>query len=92
MQHGLNYDFVNTPTYSPTDIDECFDAAMNSIELCLNNTVCVNNLGSYLCSCVSGYSLVNGTCIRKIAGVISLHHIAHATISIMQFLSTCTCT
>ncbi len=51
------------------DIDECFEAAVSSppINLCENspNSQCVNNIGSFNCTCVPGYTLDDGKCERK---------------------------
>ena len=49
------------------DIDECFEAAVNSIDICedVENSRCVNAIGSYNCSCVSGYKMMNESCQRK---------------------------
>lgn len=50
-----------------SDIDECFEAALMSTDLCADdrNTQCMNLEGSYECTCVSGYSRENGTCQSK---------------------------
>ena len=50
------------------DIDECFEAAIESLNLCESdpNSQCVNNEGTFNCTCVSGYILnENGTCESK---------------------------
>ena len=49
------------------DIDECLEAAISSIDLCedVENSQCVNVIGSYNCSCVSGYEMISGLCERK---------------------------
>lgn len=39
------------------DVDECQEL----FEACDGVGVCVNNMGSYLCSCSEGYQQVNGT-------------------------------
>ena len=46
----------------PSDIDECLEAAVYNIQLCTQNTVCVNTDGTYECPCISGFQLTNGTC------------------------------
>ena len=50
-----------------TDIDECFEAALNATDLCEGdgNSQCLNTHGSYLCVCVPGHEDINGTCTRK---------------------------
>ena len=45
-----------------TDVDECLDAAINVVNLCEDNSECVNTEGSFLCPCVPGYEMVNETC------------------------------
>lgn len=51
------------------DIDECLVAALNATDLCedTENSQCVNTEGFYDCICVPGYTLVNGSCERKLA-------------------------
>ena len=46
--------------YSHIDVDECSE----NKTLCSNEVeYCVNTLGSYMCVCVTGYSMnANGTC------------------------------
>lgn len=42
-----------------TDIDECAEATHKC------DSICVNTEGSYVCSCYTGYKLVNNTaCIK----------------------------
>ena len=41
------------------DVDECTTGVHNCTQ---NNQQCVNRLGSFICECVSGYELLNGTC------------------------------
>lgn len=50
-----------------TDIDECFEAAQNLTDICqdVENSQCINTIGSYNCSCVSGYQLIGAICQRK---------------------------
>ena len=38
-------------------IDEC-----STDHNCTQNQQCVNILGTFICECVSGYELLNGTC------------------------------
>lgn len=47
-----------------TDTNECFLAALTSIDVCENdeNAECVNTAGFYNCSCVPGYERINGSC------------------------------
>ena len=40
------------------DIDECTTGVHN----CTQNQQCINRPGSFICECVSGYELLNGTC------------------------------
>ena len=40
------------------DIDECSTGDHN----CTQNQWCVNSPGTFICECVSGYELLNGTC------------------------------
>ena len=47
------------------DVDECKAAALNNVQLCSDNTQCVNTPGSYNCACAPGYMLVNGKCERE---------------------------
>ena len=50
------------------DIDECFEAALESTNLCESNpnSQCVNREGSFECVCVPGYiHNESGTCQRK---------------------------
>ena len=48
------------------DIDECLEAAQSNTDLCQDkNSECVNNEGSYMCTCVPGYENINNTCSRK---------------------------
>ena len=52
------------------DIDECFEAALLSTNLCESdpNSQCVNSAGTFECVCVSGYTRnENGTCESKIS-------------------------
>lgn len=54
---------LDIPIY--IDIDECFETALESTNLCESdpNSQCVNRQGSFECVCVSGYILNgNGTC------------------------------
>ena len=51
------------------DIDDCFEAALESSNLCESdpNSQCVNRAGSFECVCVPGYSLnANNTCQSKL--------------------------
>jgi hypothetical protein len=43
-------------------------AALNATDLCegVDNSQCVNTEGSYDCTCVPGYTLVNGSCEREL--------------------------
>ena len=55
-------------TTSIVDINECFEAALGSTNLCESdpNSQCVNSEGSFECVCVPGYILnENRTCERK---------------------------
>ena len=50
------------------DIDECFEAALTSTNLCESdpNSQCVNNKGSFECVCVPGYiRSESGACESK---------------------------
>ena len=47
------------------DIDECLEAALSSVDLCDQNSQCVNSDGSFSCICVPGYEEINGTCSRE---------------------------
>ena len=51
-----------------TDIDECLEAALNAVDLCVDdqNTQCSNTEGSFECICVPGFARENGTCHGKI--------------------------
>ena len=40
------------------DIDECTTGVHN----CIQNQQCVNRPGNYVCECLIGYELLNGTC------------------------------
>ena len=53
------------PSFSCVDVNECLEGAMYLLDLCTNDTGCVNLRGSYACACVPGYSLVNGSCQCK---------------------------
>ena len=53
---------ITVKMYFLSDVDECMEAALYGIELCSENTVCLNNEGSYECPCISGFHLTNGTC------------------------------
>ena len=44
--------------FSLTDINECNDNNGN----CLENSNCVNILGSFTCECQRGYEMINGEC------------------------------
>ena len=50
-----------------TDVDECLEASLVSMELCQDdrNSQCLNSEGSFVCICVPGYEEINGTCSRK---------------------------
>ena len=50
-----------------SDIDECLDTAFNGDNLCVDvpNSHCINTEGSYECTCVPGYSLLDGSCQRS---------------------------
>ena len=52
-----------------TDIDECLEAALNAVDLCVDdqNTQCSNREGSFECICVPGFARENGTCHGKIS-------------------------
>ena len=56
----LDYNQLITFFYSHTDINECIE----NKTLCSNEVEnCANTLGSYMCICVTGYSMSsNGTC------------------------------
>ena len=43
---------------SSIDIDEC----TTGVHGCLQNQQCINRPGNYVCECVTGYELLNGTC------------------------------
>lgn len=43
-----------------TDINEC------ELGKCPDFSVCTNTGGSYLCTCIDGYMMENGTCVGKI--------------------------
>lgn len=45
-----------------SDIDECLEAAVYNIELCTDNTACLNAQGGYECVCVAGYAITDGEC------------------------------
>ena len=45
-----------------TDIDECLLRAMDGIQLCSNQMVCINTEGSFTCRCPSGTTLIDGVC------------------------------
>ena len=64
----LSLSLTHTHTHTHTDIDECFVAAVEGTDLCENetNSRCVNSEGSFDCVCVPGYTVVNGTCQRKL--------------------------
>ena len=66
--HILVYVFIMA------DIDECFEAALMSTDLCAHdkNTQCMNLEGSYECTCVPGYSRENGTCQSKFIIIVDL--------------------
>ena len=36
----------------PSDIDEC----LGDTDTCHSNATCTNSIGSYLCTCVTGYT------------------------------------
>ena len=44
--------------YSSIDIDEC----TTGVHGCLQTQQCINRPGNYVCECVTGYELLNGTC------------------------------
>ena len=50
---------------SPTDIDECHEAALEDTGLCGRNGNCINSEGSYDCICATGSALEDGTCQCK---------------------------
>lgn len=52
------------------DIDECEEAARDGVTLCAENSACRNTLGSYNCTCFSGYARISGTCIHLPAEVL----------------------
>ena len=41
------------------DIDECSTGDHNCTQ---NHLQCVNRPGTFICECVTGYELLNGTC------------------------------
>lgn len=45
------------------DVDEC--GATTNPCASQNNTVCINNPGSYVCSCKNGYQKENDACVSK---------------------------
>ena len=51
-----------------SDINECFEAALRAADACEDdpNTQCINDEGSFNCSCVPGYHRVNNECQRKL--------------------------
>ena len=57
--------FTSQLYYSCADIDECEEAARNDSSICVENSDCINTLGSYRCACFEGYLLVNGSCQRE---------------------------
>ena len=57
---------IVTEVYCFSDLDECLEAATYYIDLCSQNTVCVNTEGAYECPCLSGFKLTNGTCQSKL--------------------------
>ena len=44
------------------DVDECVEAALYNIELCKENSICLNTEGTYECPCISGYKRIDETC------------------------------
>ena len=54
--------FIVSGTDCDTDINECQEPNKCGDEL----KVCANNVGSYTCTCMSGYTLSdNGTCVGR---------------------------
>lgn len=41
------------------DVDECVETP----DICGSETICTNTNGSYICSCKTGYTEKNGTCV-----------------------------
>ena len=57
----VNYTIITYATYVHDmfiDINECTAETHN----CTQNQRCVNMPGNFMCKCVSGYELSNGTC------------------------------
>ena len=50
------------------DIDECSSGTAS----CMENSVCVNQDGSYACVCDTGYDYVDGKCTGKNSYIISV--------------------
>ena len=50
------------------DINECFEAALRAADACEDdaNTQCINDEGSFNCTCVPGYHRVGDECQRKL--------------------------
>ena len=55
-----------------SDVDECFQAALDNTELCKQNSVCLNTEGTYECPCISGFKHINETCQSEYIKVLKL--------------------
>ncbi len=65
-----------------SDIDECLDAAFIGDVLCEDlNSQCNNNVGSYVCTCVPGFSLFNGLCQHGEYSLLANFNLGHSLIN-----------
>lgn len=51
-------------TFVTTDIDECKEG-----KKCPVKQICVNEVGSYHCSCINGYHKDEGVCFRNSSAI-----------------------
>lgn len=47
-----------------SDVDECVEAALAHRMICPPSAYCMNNLGSYVCTCPGDTQLIDEECIQ----------------------------